>query len=274
VKTDLRKRVRILISTDLIFILLLCVSGSLSGVLSNIAYYLSFVLAASFFFIAEARLGEKTEKVGFKLGKAQIGALLPLIPIAVGLIFVTSFVTSLVLSFFGFTDETVLEGNILYVILIHALLPSVLEELVFRYLPLRLIGRRSPWVTVWLSALLFGLVHTNLFQMPYAIVAGCILMALDIAFDSIIPSVTVHLVNNILSVLWMTYSTNSAFAIGYLTALASLSMICVAVVIMRRRSYRSYFSRALERGEGYKPGTELLAIVIPTVILAVSALFI
>jgi membrane protease YdiL (CAAX protease family) len=95
-------------------------------------------------------------------------------------------------------------------LIMHALLPSILEELLFRYLPIRLLTPRSPKTAVLVSAVLFALAHGSLFKIPYALVAGLIFAALDIYFGSLLPSLIIHLLNNLLSLL-STY--------GYLEAL-------------------------------------------------------
>ena len=98
--------------------------------------------------------------------------------------------------------EVVLEGGFFEAALRYALLTAVLEELIFRYLPMRLLAHRSPRAALLLSSLFFSLVHCDLFQMPYALFAGAVFMILDLAANSVIPSLVIHFLNNLHTVFY------------------------------------------------------------------------
>ena len=86
-------------------------------------------------------------------------------------------------------------------ILLDALLPAVCEELLCRgaiYSTLRPMGRRT---AVLGSALLFGLMHASLAQLPYAVAAGILLALLYEWSGSLLFPMLFHLGNNLLSLL-------------------------------------------------------------------------
>ena len=211
----------------------------------------------------------------FRLGLTgeETRAVIPLVPLTVGAIFLISLVTAFLFSIFGFYDNTELEGGVFSIILKHVVLPAILEEALFRFVPIKMLGGRSPRCAVVLSAVLFGLIHTNLFQIPYAIAAGLMLAAVDLAFDSILPSVIIHLTNNLCSVLWINNSGNSVFTVCYLAVLFFACAVSLTVVLLRKARYKQYFARVLSKGEDYKPGIEIYIFTATTLILAVLALF-
>lgn len=84
-------------------------------------------------------------------------------------------------------------------ILLDAILPAVTEELFCRgavFSALRPMGRRT---AVLGSALLFGLMHASLAQLPYAFVAGIFLALLYECSGSLLLPVLFHLGNNLLA---------------------------------------------------------------------------
>ena len=78
------------------------------------------------------------------------------------------------------------------------LLAPLSEELVFRGAILRelLKWKENPWIGIFISAMLFSLVHMNPVQMPHAFLVGILLGWLYYRTDSIIPGVIWHWVNN------------------------------------------------------------------------------
>lgn len=84
-----------------------------------------------------------------------------------------------------------------------ALLGPVAEELCFRGAVIGGMLRLGcrPWVAVAVSSLLFGLVHFNPAQVPFAAAMGLVLGVLYLRTGSLLLPMLVHVVNNSLSVL-------------------------------------------------------------------------
>lgn len=78
------------------------------------------------------------------------------------------------------------------------LLAPLAEEVVFRGAVLRTLlnSMRSRWWPVFISALLFALVHGNPVQMPHAFLVGLLLGWMFYRTGSIVPGVVYHWVNN------------------------------------------------------------------------------
>ncbi len=82
----------------------------------------------------------------------------------------------------------------------YAVLPAVVEELVFRgwfVAALQPAGERCALIT---SALLFGLAHGNLTQMPFAFMLGLLFGWLFLRTGRLWPSMVIHFLNNAMSV--------------------------------------------------------------------------
>lgn len=80
-----------------------------------------------------------------------------------------------------------------------ALLPPVVEELVFRGAVLRSLLEWKPekkWAMIALSALFFSLAHLNPAQMPHAFLIGLLLGWMYTRTGSIVPGVAYHWANN------------------------------------------------------------------------------
>ena len=80
-----------------------------------------------------------------------------------------------------------------------ALLPPVVEEMVFRGCVLRALLQWKPrrrWLMIALSAFIFALIHMNPAQMPHAFLIGLLLGWLYMRTGSIVPGVAYHWANN------------------------------------------------------------------------------
>ena len=81
------------------------------------------------------------------------------------------------------------------------LLGPVLEELVFRGAITReLLRKFRPGMAIFISGLLFGLIHFNPVQSVFGFLAGMLLAWLYWRTRSVVPCIVVHVLNNALSV--------------------------------------------------------------------------
>lgn len=239
---------------DLLFILTVAVSGMLEGAYSEILYYLAFVIPLILVFIVRRSGVSHFAPPRLKIGIRELGLTLYATFPTLAIIFLISALTSLVLSFTGDAPVTDVSGNLFITILTHAILSSVLEEALFRYVPLSLISPYSRRLAVLVSALLFALVHMNIYQLFYAFFAGLIFATLDVIFDSIIPSVIIHFANNFISVFWLREGENRIFVIVYICVLFGLALLSVIPIWYHRREYVTKITRVFsERGREFEP---------------------
>lgn len=267
----MQKRVDLLTYICILFIILLIVSGMLDGVISTITYILAFALPVFLGVKFGAEREEDSDYLG--LSKKNSAFVLPFVFPLVALIFLISYLTSLVLlATLGKTNTVDIGDNPLLAFLEHALVPAVLEEALFRYVPLRMLGKRSPRLALVFSSLYFALAHHSFFSIPYALVAGFAFMMLDLAADSILPSLILHFINNCISIIWILYSDSSVFVTVFLILLSVLTLVSLVIIFFRRREYRERFLPVFAEGEKYKITLTPLFLIIPALMLAVAEL--
>ncbi len=208
-----------------VFLFSLASAGALTPVIGKIFYYLSFIVPIPFMFLLKSEMGLTLEMPTVKPGK-KIFALTAWFAVpTVSLVFLVAFLSSLLTTLMGAKQNLVdLPDNVFLAIFLHALLPAVLEEGLFRFIPISLLGRYSKKYTVFISAALFALMHFDLTALPYAFVAGLVFAYIDIVSGSIIPSLILHFLNNMLSVFY-TRSGGSALFFGIIIALGVVSSI-------------------------------------------------
>jgi membrane protease YdiL (CAAX protease family) len=89
------------------------------------------------------------------------------------------------------------EQPLLAVLLLLVVIAPVGEELVFRGVVLHgFLSRYRPWIAIFLSAVLFGVVHVNPIQAPAAILLGMIFGWWRMRSDCILLCIWGHAVNN------------------------------------------------------------------------------
>ena len=91
-------------------------------------------------------------------------------------------------------------GMVLYLLSV-TLIPAMCEEIAFRGCVMQSLRRYGDTIAIFASALIFGLMHCNFAQIPFAFIAGLAFGYIDCVTDSIIPSIIGHFLNNLYSVL-------------------------------------------------------------------------
>lgn len=253
----------------ILFLALLSLSGTLSGILSEAVYILSFVLPAALGIYFAKREGREDDNSLLTLDKHSFGLLVPAFAPVILLIIITSSITSFIIYLiFGVQNNVDLGDNLFLALVIHAIMPAILEEILFRYLPMRLYCGKDNATMVVVSSLFFALVHRDFFVIPYAFLAGAVFMIMNIISRSIWPSVILHAVNNTISVLLIFYSDKTIFNYVFYALLIILSLASFAVIIKNVRRYTSEIKNAF-CGNRVMLSPEILYLALPTLILAV-----
>ncbi|MBR0134816.1 MAG: CPBP family intramembrane metalloprotease, partial [Clostridia bacterium] len=150
------------------------------------------------------------------LGKAFPGAdMYLLIPAGLGVCFIGSVLTNYFAAWadsngFGFNsyyealnDPGAPDGvaGVIILILHSAVVPAIVEELAFRGVVMQTLRKFGDVFAIVSSAVLFGLIHANMTQVPFAIVAGIALGYCATVTGTLRTSITVHFLNNFVSVM-------------------------------------------------------------------------
>ena len=272
------QKIKIITLADLIFILLLGISGSASGaVASEVLYYLAFIIPISIgmIYIAKgsSQEGEKSSDTAkrvlgdFTITTDELLLSLPVTFIGIGITLLISMATSSVMELFGKENAVSFDEPFVIAVLIHALVPAVFEELLFRFIPVNLLRHKAK-SAILLSSVFFAFAHANLFQIPYAFAAGLIFALLYTVTESIIPCILMHFLNN-------TFSLASIY--GYTTppvwiSFAALEALSVCAVIILRNRYARELKK-IDWSEKVEFGYPPIIFIILSLILAVSSLF-
>lgn len=120
--------------------------------------------------------------------------------------FVTDYILT-ILSRFGIQPPQMpsyLENNavsLLENVFIVAVLPAILEEMVFRGYFLRTLRPYGDGFAILVSALLFALMHGNILQIPFAFIVGLTNGYLVVYTGRIWPAMMLHFLNNFMSLM-------------------------------------------------------------------------
>ena len=153
-----------------------------------------------------------------------------LLPLFLVTVMLLSILSGLFAGLFGI-ESPAPEGSLPILFLCYALAPAIAEEFFFRFLLLRLFLPHGKQTAVWVTAILFALVHMNLAQLPYALAAGLFLGALAASSGSFWLPFLFHLINNSLSLL-LSYA-------GGIAPLAAIGALALSAALFLR--FRSPF---------------------------------
>ena len=271
----MRAEIKILTISNLILLSFMIMAALFEGVLTTIVYYIGYfaAIAAGFllYWIEKKSKIFTADFLKFDKHAAAATALMtaPTVAAVMGISFLTSLLISRTV---GVVSSVELDGRIWVDIIVHAFIPAVLEETLFRYLPLRVLKGGSRLCTVVVSSIFFACIHMSFLAIPYALFAGAIFMLVDILADSVIPSLVIHFINNVLSILWLYFSENPAFHNSYIIMVVTLALLSLVVIALFGRGEIKRLVALLREAGVCKLSYEPLLFIVPTLVLAVAEL--
>lgn len=132
-------------------------------------------------------------------------------------------------------------GDFLFMTLFVAIIPAILEEVTIRGILLQPLRRFGDGFAIVVSAVIFSLLHGNMVQIPYTVLAGIYFGYVTVATGSLWPSIILHFINNFYSVLVTTFDSNltlttaNIFTVGLLVI-----MVVVGVFAFNRYRFMNY----------------------------------
>lgn len=167
------------------------------------------------FTIAVKAMGMRIDRL-IKFGKAKKGTFLPFLFFGIGFCsfanIAMSYADSIFQSFgidyevdFGDNPEGFL--GFLLSFIATAIVPALVEEFACRGIVLGLLKKYGEGFAIITSAIVFGIMHGNFEQIPFAVMVGLILGYIYVKTESIWVCVAVHCANNAVSVIF-TYLEN------------------------------------------------------------------
>ncbi len=121
-----------------------------------------------------------------------------------------------------------------------AVLPALIEEMIFRGYILGALRPHGDGLAIVLSAALFGLFHGNVLQIPFAFILGLVMGYLTVQTDSIWPAVLLHFTNNLMSVLLNFFGKcfpGQNMAITMVVFVTVTAVGAVVLTVIRRPGY-------------------------------------
>lgn len=148
------------------------------------------------------------------------------------------------------------ENGYIFSMLIMAVLPAIGEELLVRGVIYHGYRKKSPVLAFVLSAVIFGMLHMNFNQMPYAIFLGIIMVLMMEGCDSIVAPMCMHFFMNGIST-----------TVGYFSA-----------DILKAQAEAGYSAENVIGSEagmmaGLFPALILVSVTLPLVFLIIYAVF-
>lgn len=276
------RAVKVVTFIYIVFIITLVLSGTLGGIVGEIVYYSAFMIPIAIGFYSSKSLKYEREEIAgvaeapdtlLDVKRFDFKRLIPLIAPTVTVVFLISLITSLVFALFGVSTPAVEQRNVFLMILLHALVPAVLEELLFRYIPMKLLLPYSKRWCILYSAICFALIHCSFLQIPYAFAAGVIFMAIDVAMGSVWPSLILHFVNNTASVTWIKYCSGMTASAIFISVMLILSIVSLIFIYKKRGTYKEMFLGVFDKGDGFAVTYAPVALILITCYLASLNLF-
>ncbi len=175
-----------------------------------------------------------------------------LLPVFVGTVYVFSCLSGWLADLAGVDTSYAYGDNIWLAILLGAVIPAVCEELFCRFVFLPRLSYYSRSGAIFASAIFFSFMHGNLYQIPYALVAGVLLGALAIGCGSLLPCILFHFVNNLMSILLYFYRDTILPTVLLWVLVCGLAVSLLCAILLRRRLWerlRLVFS--CDRTTGY-----------------------
>ena len=233
----MKQKVNLIVLLDLIFLLMLGLSGSApdGSNIMNLLYYGAFIIPfmmGSSYLVKYQLNDEFNANIRLDINRVGVNLSLPLVFPTVAGICAVAFLTNILMGMFGLSNEISYDENLFVAILLHAAIPAVLEEMLFRYIPLNLISENKRFAII-ISSTLFAFAHMNLLSIPYALFAGLALGSVTLLTKSILPAIVIHFINNLFSLLSL-YESNPILLYSLLGIMTILSII---VVILKRNDY-------------------------------------
>lgn len=147
--------------------------------------------------------------------KAAISLTMFLAPVVLVSTIIVNLISAIFQDMAGITFESGLEdmtaeGPFSAVILVFtlAVIPAIVEEFCIRGVVLQPLRRYGDKFSIIMSAVIFSILHGNMVQIPYTLVAGIYFGYLCVATGSLWPSIVLHFINNMFSAIQLIVLSN------------------------------------------------------------------
>ncbi len=148
-------------------------------------------------------------------------------------------------SFGGTSSEALIPlnfGEIITAIIVTAVLPGIFEEFWMRGIILSVYERRSTFVAIFFTTIMFALLHANIAKFPGVLFLGFITALITIRTNSVYAAMLYHILSNATSIVYgyiaVNYNIGDMFTWTFLAIMVLVfiaSFICFLVVSPKRK---------------------------------------
>ncbi|MBQ9116487.1 MAG: CPBP family intramembrane metalloprotease [Clostridia bacterium] len=123
------------------------------------------------------------------------------------------------------------------------IITPIMEELLFRGVALRVLSESGRRNAVIVSAMLFALMHYELYPLFYAFCAGAVIAYFSYSANSFLYAIGLHAVNNAvtfgIALVERTYGAETANIVSAIILIVSviLAIVGIAIMLIKRRNY-------------------------------------
>ncbi len=147
------------------------------------------------------------------------------------------------IEFTSSVNEITLKGGkeTLLGVLAVAVVPALIEETVIRGIIMQPLRKYGDKYAIIASALLFAVMHGNMVQIPYTVIGGLLLGYLAVVTGSLWPSIILHFINNLYSVVVLSVNDNfGENASVIVTAIMLLGFSIVGIIGVAKLTKMKY----------------------------------
>lgn len=145
--------------------------------------------------------------------------------------------------------------NLVLNLIATAVLPALFEEIALRGYVLGALRPYGDKLAIIVSAVLFGLIHTNIKQVPFAFVLGLVMGWLTVQTNSILPAVIFHFVNNALVTVteWLAQFIGDSGLVMmiFFTLFCLFGTVLMTVVFLQKKPHRQDLFRPVGNGVSF-----------------------
>lgn len=169
---------------------------------------------------------------------------------------------------------------IMYIISI-SIIPPLVEEFAFRGIILGSLRQYGDGFAILVSSVLFGLIHANFGQIPFAFIGGLILGFLTVRLNSILPAMIIHFLNNFSATIFDiikknfgSYYQTLAQNLFYLTSVL-IGILCLIYILNKDKNFFSIqrSTSVLNLKQKLKAFSSSAVMIIVLIIFAIETLF-
>lgn len=209
--------------------------------------------------------------------KASTYLVVAFLPLTLLSTLLINFISLMVQSFMGVEFTSGMEDmavtsvkDFLFMTVFIAIIPAILEEIAVRGVLLQPLRRFGDGFAIVVSAVIFSLLHGNMVQIPYTIMAGIYFGYVVVATGSLWPSIILHFLNNFYSVMITAFDSNFNVATANVLTLGTLGLMTVFGIFAFNKYRSMNYKVKLEKGVNSLKTTEKITSVFVNIPMIVA----